>query len=156
MKSELIRFNLTMCSVLWVHWQLVKKRGKFKRDPMCYSGNGRPWAQWLLLLWELHPNPRSVGYGGPISIYPTRGDHPTKNVLKVSPVAVFIKRNYLALVPGHLNQWFWRDFVSKFGGVLGCFRGLEGPKCKNKATFVPWTEKVFYNKSGHIFPFWSL
>ena len=33
----------------------------------------------------------------------------------ISPVAVFIKRNYLALVPGYLNRWFWRDLDSKFG-----------------------------------------
>ena len=48
----------------------------------------------------------------------SRGDHQT-NILKVSkiisPVAVFIKRNYLALVPGYLNRWFWRDLDSKFG-----------------------------------------
>ena len=45
----------------------------------------------------------------------TRGDHPTKIFPKVSPIVVFITRNDVALVPGHLNQWFWRDFDSKFG-----------------------------------------
>ena len=44
-----------------------------------------------------------------------RGDHPTNVFPKVSPIAIFTKRNYLALVPGHLNQWFWRDFDSKCG-----------------------------------------
>ena len=36
----------------------------------------------------------------------SRGGHLTKFHLKVSPVAVFIKRNYVAWVPGHFNQWF--------------------------------------------------
>ena len=30
---------------------------------------------------------------------------------KVSPIAVFTKRNYLVLVPGYLNQWFKRDLT---------------------------------------------
>ena len=34
---------------------------------------------------------------------------------KVSQIADFTKINDLALVPGHFNQWFWRDFDSKFG-----------------------------------------
>ena len=33
---------------------------------------------------------------------------------KVSQTVVFTKRNELALVPHHLNQWFWCDFDSKF------------------------------------------
>jgi len=48
---------------------------------------------------------------------------------KGSPIKVFTERNNLALVPGHLNQWFGRDFDSKFG-VLDCCRGLEGISVK--------------------------
>ena len=44
-----------------------------------------------------------------------RGDHPTNIFPRVSPIIVFTKRNELALVPGNLNQWLWRDFDSKFG-----------------------------------------
>jgi len=44
-----------------------------------------------------------------------RGDRLTNFFQKVSPVAVIIKRNNLALVPGHLNQWFWLDIDSNFG-----------------------------------------
>ena len=44
----------------------------------------------------------------------TRDDHTAIFFSKLSPIAVFAKRNNLALVPGHLNQWFRRDFDSKF------------------------------------------
>ena len=44
----------------------------------------------------------------------TRVDHPTKIFPRVSSIVVFTKINDLALVPGHLIQWFWRDFDSKF------------------------------------------
>ena len=45
----------------------------------------------------------------------TWGDHSTKKFPRVSPFVVFTEINYLTLVSGHLNQWFWRDFDSKFG-----------------------------------------
>ena len=50
----------------------------------------------------------------------TRGDHPTKIFPKVSPIAVFTRRNYFALVPG--KKWFGHNFDSKllvFGAVSG-------------------------------------
>ena len=85
----------------------------------------------------------------------SRGDleNPTKIFPIVSPIIVVTKRNKLTLVPGHVNQWFWRDFDSKFGGVLGYLRGLEGPKCKNKATFVTRIQKVVLVKVYLFFHF---
>ena len=43
-----------------------------------------------------------------------RGDHPTKNFPKVSPLVVFTERIDLALVPSYLNRWFLSSFDSKF------------------------------------------
>ena len=45
---------------------------------------------------------------------PSRGDHPTKILPKVSPIVVFTERIDLALVPGYLNRWFLSSFDSKF------------------------------------------
>jgi len=44
---------------------------------------------------------------------------------------------------------FWLEIW----GVLGYFRGLEGLKCKNKATFVPQTQKVFIVQVALFFHF---
>ena len=52
----------------------------------------------------------------------TSGDHLAKCFPIVSPIIVFSKINELALVPGHLKQWFWCDFDSKFG----VFRAVSG------------------------------
>ena len=41
-----------------------------------------------------------------------RGAHPKRQIV------VFTKRNYLELVAGHLNQWFWGDF-DWYWGVSG-------------------------------------
>jgi len=66
-----------------------------------------------------------------------RGDHPTKKILKVSPIAAFNKTNHLSLVLGHL-------VVSGFGVILTqklgcCVRSLEGPKCKKEPTLTTKT-----------------
>ena len=53
-----------------------------------------------------------------------RGDLPTNIFPKVSPIVVFINRNDLALVSGHLNQWFWSDFSPNFS-VLLAVRGKK-------------------------------
>jgi len=63
----------------------------------------------------------------PMFPYCIVGDHPTKIFLKVSPVAVFIKINYLPLVPDHLNEWFWHDLTQNLG-YFGLFQGFRGPK----------------------------
>ena len=47
-----------------------------------------------------------------------RGDISTKFDPKVIPIAVFTKRNDVALVPGHLNYWFWLDFDKIWGIFL--------------------------------------
>ena len=36
---------------------------------------------------------------------------------------------------------------------MGLFRGLEGPKCKNNATFVPQTKKKVIVKVAYFFHF---
>ena len=59
-------------------------------------------------------------------------------------VVVFTKRNDLALVPGHLNQWFWHDFDSKF--IL--FEGFRGSKMQK---ISPRTMGTIYTKEG-----WSI
>jgi len=59
-----------------------------------------------------------------------RGDHATTFfLLKVSPIEAFHKGIYLALVPGHLDKSFLRDFGPNFGLFLA-ISGLECTKCK--------------------------
>ena len=58
---------------------------------------------------------KSVRSPRPVPHLHGRGDHPTKILPRVSLIVVFTNINYLALVPGHLNQWVWCNLDSKFG-----------------------------------------
>jgi len=71
-------------------------------------------------------------------------------------IQFFTKINDIALVPGHLNQWFWHRFWLKIGAVLGCFMGFWRAKNAQIRPLLFLELKKLQNKSGLSFPYWPL
>ena len=87
-----------------------------------------------------------------ITSFQSRGDHPTKFFLIVSPISFYWKK-WIGIGPRSFETVVLARFWLKIWGVLGCFRGLEWPKWKKptfniKTFWVQGTKEAYFLHFG--------